>query len=118
MGFLICGLFCSKSYGGEYHPVNANTRISRRVKVVCMGMLTPRKFMQRRKKVEFFKDAEDEANQKTWRKMMTEIEEADSAVAVLKTRRTKNEALPKDMVIGTLVRFKQLKKWNLVSEVQ
>lgn len=80
-------------------------------------MLAPRKFMQRRKKLEVFKDAADEAEQKNWRKLMLEIEEADSAVAVLKSRRVKNQPLPKGVVVGTLVRFKQLKKWNLVSEV-
>ncbi|KAK4492852.1 hypothetical protein RD792_000177 [Penstemon davidsonii] len=106
----------SKSYSCEY-PVNANVRICKRVKIVCMGMLAPRKFMQKRKKLEVFKDAADEADQKNWRKLMTEIEEADSAVEVLRSRRVKNEALPKDLVVGTLVRFKQLKKWNLVGEV-
>nr|AYM00971.1 pentatricopeptide repeat protein [Salvia miltiorrhiza] len=91
-------------------------RICKRAEVVCFGMLAPRKFMQRRRKVEVFKDAADEADQKSWRKLMLEMEESDSAVEVLKSRRAKNQALPKDVVVGTLVRFKQLKKWNLVSE--
>lgn len=73
--------------------------------------------MQKRRKVEVFKSAEDEADQKNWRKMMNEIEEAGSAVSVLRTQRDKNQALPKNLVLGSLVRFKQLKKWNLVSEV-
>lgn len=73
--------------------------------------------MQKRRKVEVFKSAEDEADQKNWRKMMNEIEEVGSAVSVLRSRRDKNQALPKDLVLGSLVRFKQLKKWNLVSEV-
>lgn len=106
----------SKSYGCE-NSADANIRICKRAEVVCLGMLAPRKFMQRRKKVEVFKDAADEADQKNWRKLMLEIEEADSAIEVLKSRRVKNQALPKDLVIGTLVRFKQLKKWNLVGEV-
>lgn len=83
-----------------------------------MGMLTPRKFLQKRKKLEVFKDAADEAEQKKWRRLMNEIEETGSAVSVLRSERIKNEAIPKDLVLGTLVRFKQLKKWNLVSEVQ
>ncbi|KAK6157915.1 hypothetical protein DH2020_012163 [Rehmannia glutinosa] len=105
-----------KSHGGK-NLVDANIRICKRGKVVCLGMLAPRKFMQRRKKVEDFKDAADEADQRNWRKLMLEIEEADSAIEVLKSRRVKNQALPKDLVVGTLVRFKQLKKWNLVGEV-
>lgn len=79
-----------------------------------VSMLAPRKFMQRRKKIEVFRDAADEAEQRKWRRMMKEIEEVGSAVSVLST---KNQALPRDLVLGTLVRFKQLKKWSLVSEV-
>lgn len=109
-------LVFSESYGCK-NTVDANIRICRRAEVVCLGMLAPRKFMQQRKKVEVFKDAADEMEQKNWRKLMLEIEEADSAIAVLKSRRVKNQALPKDLVVGTLVRFKQLKKWNLVGEV-
>lgn len=84
----------------------------RRVEV--MSMLSPRKFMQRRKKIEVFKDAADESKQRKWRRMMKEIEAAGSAVSVL---HTSNEALPRDIVLGTLVRFKQLRKWSIVSEV-
>ncbi|KAK9083730.1 hypothetical protein Scep_030201 [Stephania cephalantha] len=94
-----------------------NVKVHGRMEVVCLGMLAPRKFMQRRKKVETFKDAADEADQKNWRRLMTEIDEAGSAVSILKSRRSKCEALPRDLVLGTLVRFKQLKKWNLVSEI-
>ena len=82
-----------------------------------MGMLAPRKFMQRRKKVEVFKDAADEADQRNWRRLMNEIEETGSAVAVLGREKTKNQGVPKDLVVGTLVRYKQLKRWNLVREV-
>ncbi|PIA34790.1 hypothetical protein AQUCO_03700217v1 [Aquilegia coerulea] len=89
----------------------------RRLEVVAHGMLAPRKFMQRRRKVEVFKDAEDEANQKNWRRLMNEIDEAGSAVSILRSQRIKNKALPRDLVLGTLVRFKQLRKWNLVSEI-
>ncbi|KAI3921764.1 hypothetical protein MKX01_005453 [Papaver californicum] len=92
-------------------------KIHQRGEVVCLGMLAPRKFMQRRKKVEVFKDAADEVDQKNWRKLMTEIEEVGSAVAILRTQRMKNQDLPKDLVLGSLVRFKQIKKWNLVSEI-
>ncbi|KAG6417014.1 hypothetical protein SASPL_124455 [Salvia splendens] len=102
---------------GSKNGVDANIKICKRAEVVCFGMLAPRKFMQRRRKVEVFKDAADEADQRSWRKLMLEIEEADSAVEVLKSRRVKNQALPKDVVVGTLVRFKQLKRWNLVSEI-
>lgn len=90
---------------------------NRRLEVVCRGMLETRKFMQKRKKEEVFKDAADEAKQKNWRRMMREIEESGSAVSILKTQRSKKEPLPRDAVLGTLVRFKQLKKWNLVSEI-
>ncbi|KAJ4975989.1 hypothetical protein NE237_001095 [Protea cynaroides] len=92
-------------------------KIHGRMYVVSLGMLAPRKFMQRRKKVEVFKDAADEADQKNWRRLMTEIDEAGSAVSILRTHRPKSQGLPRDLVLGALVRFKQLKKWNLVSEI-
>ncbi|KAF8391027.1 hypothetical protein HHK36_023327 [Tetracentron sinense] len=92
-------------------------KIQGKVEVVSLGMLAPRKFMQRRKKVEVFKDAADEADQKNWRRLMREIDEAGSAVSILRSQRTNNQALPRNLVLGTLVRFKQLKKWNLVSEI-
>ncbi|KAL5977433.1 hypothetical protein ACLOJK_021779 [Asimina triloba] len=88
-----------------------------RLEIVCRGMLAPRKFMWRRKKAEVFKDAADEADQKNWRRLMSEIDEAGSAVEILRTQRAKRDALPRGLVLGTLVRFKQLKKWNLVSEI-
>ncbi|XP_010275891.1 PREDICTED: pentatricopeptide repeat-containing protein At3g59040 [Nelumbo nucifera] len=99
------------------HPSLPEIKIHKRGKVISLGMLAPRKFMQRRKKVEVFKDAADEADQKNWRKLMREIDEVGSAVSILRNKRAKNEALPRDLVLGTLVRFKQLKKWNLVSEI-
>ena len=80
-------------------------------------MLATRKFMQRKRKEEVFKDAADEAEQKNWRRMMREIEERGSAVSILKTQRSGKEPLPRDVILGTLMRFKQLKKWNIVSEV-
>ncbi|KAH7577082.1 hypothetical protein ACOSP7_002172 [Xanthoceras sorbifolium] len=98
-------------------PVDTNVKFRGRLGVVCMGMLAPRKFMQKRKKVEVFKDEFDEADQKNWRRLMTQIEQAGSAVAVLRTERTGGRPLPRDLVLGTLVRFKQLKKWNLVSDI-
>lgn len=82
-----------------------------------MGMLAPRKFLQKRKKVETFKDAADEADQMNWRRLMREIEEAGSAVTVLRSQRVRNQVIPRETILGTLKRFKQLKKWNLVSEV-
>ena len=94
-----------------------NFKNHRRLEVVCLGMLAPRKLMQKRKKLENFKDAADEADQKSWRNMMQEIDETGSAVGVLRNRRASSESLSKDHVLGTLVRLKQLKKWNLVSEV-
>ncbi|KAI3826102.1 hypothetical protein L1987_00145 [Smallanthus sonchifolius] len=96
---------------------DVNFNRQKQAKVVCQGMLSPRKFMQKRKKVEVFKDDADEADQKNWRKLMNEIDEVGSAVSVLRTRRTKNQPLPKDLVLGTLVRFKQQKKWNIVAEI-
>lgn len=98
-------------------PLNANVKVRQRVGVVCMGMLAPRKFMQKRRKVEVFKDAADEADRKNWRRLMNKIEETGSAVAVLSSERTSGQPLPKDLVLGTLVRLKQQKKWNIVSEV-
>ncbi|KAK9667907.1 hypothetical protein RND81_13G019800 [Saponaria officinalis] len=94
-----------------------NFKNHRRLEVVCRGMLSPRKFMERRKKVEVFKDSADEADQKNWRRLMLEIDETGSAVPVLRSRRASNKSLPKDLILGTLVRLKQLKKWNLVSEI-
>nr|GMC48485.1 pentatricopeptide repeat-containing protein At3g59040 [Ipomoea batatas] len=109
-------LFSKSNVNGDFLETNT-VKICKRTEVVCQGMLAPRKFMQRRKKVEVFKDAEDEVDQKNWRKLMGEIEELGSAVSVLRSHRVKNQALPRDMVLGTLVRFKQLKKWNLVGEI-
>jgi len=91
--------------------------MSGRMEVVCRGMLKPRKFMQRRRKMEVFKDLADEADQKNWRRIMTEIEESGSAVSVLSSEKISNQSIPKNLVVGTLIRFKQLKKWNLVAEV-
>lgn len=45
---------------------------------------------------------------------MGEIEELGSAVSVLRSHRVKNQALPRDMVLGTLVRFKQLRSGILL----
>ncbi|WOL03404.1 hypothetical protein Cni_G12124 [Canna indica] len=94
-----------------------NVKTKRAFEIVCHAMLAPRKFMQRRKKEEVFKDAADEAEQKKWRRLMMEIEKLGSAVPILKTQRAKVDALPRDLVLGTLVRFKQLKKWDIVSEI-
>lgn len=80
-------------------------------------MLAPRKFMQKRRKAEVFKDAADEADQRNWRRLMKEIDDAGSAVSVLRTQRSRDKPLPRDLVLGTLMRFKQMRKWNLVSEV-
>ncbi|XP_057424047.1 pentatricopeptide repeat-containing protein At3g59040 [Lotus japonicus] len=100
----------------EYGIVTVKMR-RRRLEVVCKGMLTPRKFMQRRRKNTVFKDAADEAEKKNWWKLMEQIDQAGSAVSVLSDEKLKNQTIPKDLVIGTLVRFKQLKKWNLVIEI-
>ncbi|PON56419.1 Tetratricopeptide-like helical domain containing protein [Parasponia andersonii] len=97
--------------------IDANIKMRREMEVVCMGMLAPRKFLRKRKKVEVFRDAADEADQKNWRRLMNDIEETGSAVEVLKSERMKNQEIPKDLVLGTLVRFKQLRKWKLVSEI-
>lgn len=96
----------------------AKVKMGGRMEVVCKGMLAPRKFMQRRKKKMQFKDAADEAYQKNWWKLMNQIDETGSAVSVLSSEMMKNQTIPKDLVIGTLIRFKQLQKWNLVAEVQ
>uniref|UniRef100_A0A0E0LS43 PROP1-like PPR domain-containing protein n=1 Tax=Oryza punctata TaxID=4537 RepID=A0A0E0LS43_ORYPU len=96
---------------------NVKIKSSRRLEVVCRGMLTTRKFMQKKKEEEVYKDASDEAEQKNWRRMMREIEESGSAVSILKTQGSKKEPLPRDAVLGTFMRFKQLKKRNLVGEI-
>lgn len=87
------------------------------VGVITMGMLAPRRFLRKRKKEEHFKDAADEADQKSWRKLMKEIEDTGSPSTVLRRQKTTDQSLPKDLVLGTLVRFKQMKKWHYVSEV-
>ncbi|XVF14463.1 hypothetical protein REPUB_Repub09cG0062600 [Reevesia pubescens] len=66
------------------------------VGVISMGMLAPRKFLKKRKKVEHFKDAADE---------------------VLRRQRANDQSLPRDLVLGTLVRFKQMTKRHFVSEI-
>ncbi|XP_072970818.1 pentatricopeptide repeat-containing protein At3g59040 [Typha angustifolia] len=108
---------CKAKVHRNSHVYNVNIKSNGRLEVVCHGMLAPRKFMQRRRKEEVYKDSADETEQKNWRRMMIEIEESGSAVSILRTQRSKKESLPRDVVLGTLVRFKQLKKWNLVSEI-
>ncbi|KAH0435901.1 hypothetical protein IEQ34_026524 [Dendrobium chrysotoxum] len=98
-------------------PCLQSVKTNGSLEVVARGMLAPRKFMQRRKKEEVFKDAADEMEQKNWRRMMREIEEQGCAVPILRVQRTKAQALPRDLVLGTLVRFKQLKKWGIVGEI-
>ena len=85
--------------------------------VVCMGMLAPRKRKKKKEGLEVFRDAADEADQKSWRRLMTEIQETGSAVAVLKQLNVSNQGISRDKVLGTLLRFKQLNKWKLVIEV-
>lgn len=80
-------------------------------------MLAPRKFMRKKKKEEIFANPADEIRQKNWRKLMTEIEQSGSAVESLRKQKNKVDVLPRELVLGTLVRFKQLKKWDIVSEV-
>lgn len=99
------------------NPISTKAKFHTRMEVICRGMLTPRKFMQKRRKVEVFKDEADEADQKNWKRLMKEIDESGSAVSILRSQRTKNQALPRELILGTLVRFKQLKRWNLVSEI-
>ncbi|OAY75004.1 Pentatricopeptide repeat-containing protein [Ananas comosus] len=108
---------CKRKVPLSSHAYCVKFKSNQRLEIVCRGMLAPRKFLRRRKKEEVFKDAADEAEQKSWRKMMKEIEESGSAVSILRTQRSRRESLPRDLVLGTLVRFKQLKKWNLVSEI-
>eukprot|EP00268_Persea_americana_P029358 TRINITY_DN2839_c0_g1_i1.p1 TRINITY_DN2839_c0_g1~~TRINITY_DN2839_c0_g1_i1.p1 ORF type:complete len:593 (-),score=133.60 TRINITY_DN2839_c0_g1_i1:267-2045(-) len=98
-------------------PSIPKIKFTGRIDIVSRGMLAPRKFMQRRKKVEVFKDAADEADQKNWKRLMKEIDESGSAVSTLRAQRTKGQALPKDIVLRTLMKFKKLKKWNIVSEI-
>ncbi|XP_027363260.1 pentatricopeptide repeat-containing protein At3g59040 [Abrus precatorius] len=102
---------------GKWKNGIAKVKMSGRMTVVCRGMLKPRKFMQRRRKLEVFKDAADEADQKNWRRVMNQIDQTGSAVSVFISEKTEDQAVPKDLVVGTLVRFKQLKRWNLVVEI-
>ncbi|XP_050272164.1 pentatricopeptide repeat-containing protein At3g59040 isoform X1 [Quercus robur] len=96
----------------------SNVRIRGRVGVVvCMGMLAPRKRKKKKEGFEVFRDAADEADQKSWRRLMTEIQETGSAVAVLKQLNVSNQGISRDKVLGTLLRFKQLNKWKLVIEI-
>ncbi|RWR88784.1 hypothetical protein CKAN_01782100 [Cinnamomum micranthum f. kanehirae] len=104
----------TKVFGTPSFP---KIKFNGRIDIVSRGMLVPRKFMQRRKKVEVFKDAADEADQKNWKRLMKEIEESGSVVSTLRAQRTKGQALPKDIVLRTLMKFKKLKKWNIVSEI-
>ncbi|MQL96528.1 hypothetical protein Taro_029207 [Colocasia esculenta] len=100
------------------NPSLPKLKVSGRHEVVCLGMLAPRKFMERRRrKTEVFKDAADEADQMNWRRLMREIENEGSAISILRNRRSRGSPLKRDIVLGTLTRFKQLKKWNLVSEI-
>ncbi|XP_058098398.1 pentatricopeptide repeat-containing protein At3g59040 isoform X2 [Magnolia sinica] len=119
MEALCCNIHCFPNSKPKVlgNPCAPKIMFKVRLEVVSQGMLAPRKFMQRRKKVEVFKDAADEADQKNWRRLMKEIDESGSAVSILRTQRAKCQALPRDLVLGTLVRFKQLKKWNLVGEI-
>jgi hypothetical protein len=80
-------------------------------------MLAPRKFMRKKRKDEIFQNTSDELKQKKWRKLMKEIEQSGSAVDALRKQRYKADILPRDLILGTLVRFKQLKRWDIVSEV-
>lgn len=73
--------------------------------------------MRKRKKTEHFKDEANRLDQKSFWKLMLDIDKTGLAVPVLKSRQASKESLSKDLVLGTLVRLKQLKKWNLVSEV-
>lgn len=73
--------------------------------------------MRKKKKEEIFENSADELKQKKWRTMMKEIEQSGSAVESLRKQRNKSEVLPRGLVLGTLVRVKQLKKWDIVSEV-
>ncbi|KAH9306241.1 hypothetical protein KI387_010645, partial [Taxus chinensis] len=52
-----------------------------------------------------------------WKKMMTEIETSGLAVPVLRNLLTKRKHLPREFLVGTLVRFNQLKQWNIVTEI-
>ncbi|KAJ4846006.1 hypothetical protein Tsubulata_040722, partial [Turnera subulata] len=94
-------------------PSNANGRLN----VVARGVAPHGKSVRHRNKGELLKGADKKTDQNNWRRLMKQIEDTDSPVAVLRNESLKHQALPRDLVLGTLVRFKQLKKWNLVCEV-
>ncbi|KAF3785180.1 Pentatricopeptide repeat-containing protein [Nymphaea thermarum] len=94
------------------------TKTRRKRDVVCLSMLAPRRFLwSKKKKKEVFKDKEDGLQQQNWRKLMSDIEESGSAVSVLRRRRICGEDLSRDVVLGTVLRFNQMKKWEIVCEL-
>ena len=49
---------------------------------------------------------------------MKDIETYGSAIGVLRGLRKKGEPLPRNLVLGTLVKFKKLKRWKITVEVK
>ncbi|XP_057865110.1 pentatricopeptide repeat-containing protein At3g59040 isoform X2 [Cryptomeria japonica] len=56
------------------------------------------------------------SSEREWREMMMDIESCGSAVPVLRSLLTRRRHLPRELLVGTLVRFTQLKQWNTVTE--
>ncbi|CAN6465431.1 unnamed protein product [Victoria cruziana] len=98
-------------------PTISMTKMRRNRDVVCLSVMAPRRFMWSKKKKEAFKENEDKLQQKNWRKLMSEMEESGSPVSVLRRRRICVEYLSRDVVLGTVLRFKQMKKWDIVCEL-
>jgi pentatricopeptide repeat protein len=102
--------------GPGFIPINGRAR---RESVVCLVVSTPRTKIGNTcaESPEPGSRILDEEAQRKWRKMMKDIETSGSAVPVLRSLRKKGKSLPKDLVLGTLVRFKQLKRWKIIAEI-
>lgn len=102
--------------GPGFIPINGKAR---RTSVVCLVVSTP----GTKEGNTYAESSEpgsrnlDEGAQRKWRKMMKDIETSGSAVPILRSLRKRGEPLPRDLVLGTLVRFKQLKRWNIIAEI-
>uniref|UniRef100_A0A0D6R2Y3 Pentacotripeptide-repeat region of PRORP domain-containing protein n=1 Tax=Araucaria cunninghamii TaxID=56994 RepID=A0A0D6R2Y3_ARACU len=93
--------------------INKKARVRSNGNIVCLALSSPSS-VSSSKRGEI---ADDEEEQKTWRKMMREIEESGSPVSVLRSVRSKYHKIPRKLILGTLVRFKQLKQWKYVCEI-
>ena len=90
--FFFLDLNCSLPKVTVNNPVkviNDGRKLKLESVVMARRMLSPKKFLQRRRKIEVFKDAEDEVDQKNWRGLMKQIQDTNgsSVVSFLKKKR-------------------------------